>query len=456
MDPPYHPSDATRQANAERPSAYEQTPYYQSQNGPPPPAPGHYHHQQYVQQPLAYPPSDITPQYLPPLHNVIHTTSTQDARYQQAQSRPQAQPNLHTYAHTVQPVQQEPPPGSSSVQVDEADATSLPEAHTNWTYKLEVKQQPARARMCGSGERDRRPLSPPPCIRLAIFDQDGVEINYDNIDPSLFIILVDLWNVDGTQEMNLTSAVSNSTNDSGITTPSTTYMPLGNEPASLGYQNPAQASMRDVTYGGHQSNGYPAAEYAMQPNPAHAHPSRNSNGGYTHSPMLPSQQYYLPSDYRPVPPGLSTLPTQGYDTPNGYGEGSGPPVAQIPGKASSRYNLVGNRAVTAFILRDTEQRPGVWFILHDLSIRHEGFYRLKFSVVHMLRPGARHKQEANITKERTPILVSCFSQAFQVWSAKKFPGVKKSTALSKVFSDQGIKIPIRKGGEGSDDENQAE
>ncbi|KAI6779109.1 nucleoside diphosphatase Gda1 [Emericellopsis cladophorae] len=286
-----------------------------------------------------------------------------------------------TTSYTVLPVQQEPPPGSSGVQVDEEDATSLPEAHTNWTYKLEVKQQPARARMCGSGERDRRPLSPPPCIRLAIFDQDGLEINYDNIDPSLFIILVDLWNVDCTQEMNLTSAVTNSTNDSGITTPSTTYMPLGNEPASLGYQNPAQASMRDVTYGGHQSNGYPATEYAMQPNPVD---------------------------------------------------------------------------VTAFILRDTEQRPGVWFILHDLSIRHEGFYRLKFSVVHMLRPGARHKQEANITKERTPILVSCFSQAFQVWSAKKFPGVKKSTALSKVFSDQGIKIPIRKGGEGSDDENQAE
>merc|ERR1712025_387350 len=133
--------------------------------------------------------------------------------------------------------------------------------------------------------------------------------------------------------------------------------------ASLGYQNPAQASMRDVTYGGHQSNGYPAAEYAMQPNPAHVHPPRNSNGGYSRSPMLPSQQYYLPSDYRPVPPNLSTLPTQGYDTPNGYGEGSGSSVAQIPGKASSRYNLVGNRAVTAFILRDTEQRPGVWFIL---------------------------------------------------------------------------------------------
>jgi hypothetical protein len=35
---------------------------------------------------------------------------------------------------------------------------------------------------------------------------------------------------------------------------------------------------------------------------------------------------------------------------------------------------------------------------------------------------------------------------FQVFSAKKFPGVIESTALSKIFATQGIKIPIRKDG----------
>jgi hypothetical protein len=43
-----------------------------------------------------------------------------------------------------------------------------------------------------------------------------------------------------------------------------------------------------------------------------------------------------------------------------------------------------------------------------------------------------------------PVLASCFSQAFQVHSAKKFPGVIESTNLSKCFATQGIKIPIRK------------
>lgn len=47
-----------------------------------------------------------------------------------------------------------------------------------------------------------------------------------------------------------------------------------------------------------------------------------------------------------------------------------------------------------------------------------------------------------------PVLASCFSNVFQVFSAKKFPGVIESTALSKCFATQGIKIPIRKDGPG--------
>ena len=45
-----------------------------------------------------------------------------------------------------------------------------------------------------------------------------------------------------------------------------------------------------------------------------------------------------------------------------------------------------------------------------------------------------------------PVLASCFSKQFQVYSAKKFPGVIESTNLSRSFAVQGIKIPIRKDG----------
>lgn len=51
---------------------------------------------------------------------------------------------------------------------------------------------------------------------------------------------------------------------------------------------------------------------------------------------------------------------------------------------------------------------------------------------------------SGINKGATPVLAWTFSEKFQVFSAKKFPGVIESTALSKAFASQGIKIPIRK------------
>lgn len=47
-------------------------------------------------------------------------------------------------------------------------------------------------------------------------------------------------------------------------------------------------------------------------------------------------------------------------------------------------------------------------------------------------------------RKTTYWLAMTFSETFQVFSAKKFPGVIESTPLSKAFATQGIKIPIRK------------
>ena len=46
-------------------------------------------------------------------------------------------------------------------------------------------------------------------------------------------------------------------------------------------------------------------------------------------------------------------------------------------------------------------------------------------------------------RKEAPIVATCFSEPFQVFSAKKFPGVIASTLLSQTFAEQGIKIPIR-------------
>jgi Velvet factor len=54
---------------------------------------------------------------------------------------------------------------------------------------------------------------------------------------------------------------------------------------------------------------------------------------------------------------------------------------------------------------------------------------------------------ASLNTTAAPVLASVFTKPFQVFSAKKFPGVIESTELSKTFAQQGIKIPIRKDGE---------
>ena len=53
---------------------------------------------------------------------------------------------------------------------------------------------------------------------------------------------------------------------------------------------------------------------------------------------------------------------------------------------------------------------------------------------------------SQLNRGRARILATGFSETFEVFSAKKFPGVIESTPLSKAFATQGIKIPIRKDG----------
>lgn len=75
--------------------------------------------------------------------------------------------------------------------------------------------------------------------------------------------------------------------------------------------------------------------------------------------------------------------------------------------------------------------------------------RLRMSFIDISNNGA-----PGPNRGKASILAWTFSDKFQVYSAKKFPGVIESTPLSKTFASQGIKIPIRKDNknEAADDE----
>ncbi|CAJ0760261.1 259_t:CDS:2, partial [Entrophospora sp. SA101] len=74
---------------------------------------------------------------------------------------------------------------------------------------------------------------------------------------------------------------------------------------------------------------------------------------------------------------------------------------------------------------------GGFFVFGDISIRVEGRYRLRFSLFEVIKNEVIHLQ-------------SIISDIFTIYSAKAFPGASESTFLSRSFSDQGVRIRIRK------------
>ncbi|CAG8491738.1 7741_t:CDS:2 [Ambispora leptoticha] len=184
-------------------------------------------------------------------------------------------------------------------------------------YNLVVCQQPLRARMCGFGEKDRRPVDPPPIVQLVVLDEKGQPdagylFDYDDMLQNPFFVLhVTLWSEDRRHERNVIS-------------------------------NP-------------------------------------------------------------------------------------PKTTRV---------LMGSLVSSPALLKNTEGEQGCYFCFPDLSIRTEGTYTLKFS---LLKLGI----DDRLITTKSNVISTAFSDQFTVFSAKKFPGMTESTELSKAFAKQGLKIPIR-------------
>jgi len=310
------------------------------------------------------------------------------------------------------------------------------------TYKLEVVQQPVRARMCGFGDKDRRPITPPPCIRLTVYDEaTGKEIDPNEIDAQYFVLTVDLWNSDGNQEVNLVRH-SNTSPAVSISAATTTAYPPPAERPVFGIFNPLQLAAYYRTMGDHVSANQLAVQAGLPP-PGYAAP--------------PTYQQQSPSAQTSISNGFS----QQQPSPS-YVQAATIPI-HIPTPTAGMFtrNLIGSLAVNAFKLNDDQGKLGLWFVLQDLSVRTEGNFRLKCNFVDV---GAHDGSSGvagsvgssaaamvggaagQLNTGKAPVLATTYSDTFQVYSAKKFPGVIESTPLSKAFAGQGIKIPIRKDG----------
>jgi hypothetical protein len=105
-------------------------------------------------------------------------------------------------------------------------------------------------------------------------------------------------------------------------------------------------------------------------------------------------------------------------------------------------------------------KPAGYFIFPDLSVRNEGWYRLSFSLLEGTkeardadperqfppspRPQADGEPKEPLDFENMATRLDVRSRPFQVFSAKKFPGLSESTELSRLVADQGCRVRIRR------------
>ena len=105
--------------------------------------------------------------------------------------------------------------------------------------------------------------------------------------------------------------------------------------------------------------------------------------------------------------------------------------------------------------------PAGYFIFPDLSVRHEGKYRLSFNLFEELKEAKDADAEPAINNPDHPnnkllrsspmapqahvhFRLEVKSEPFVVYSAKKFPGLAESTQLSRVVAEQGCRVRIRR------------
>ncbi|KZV69887.1 hypothetical protein PENSPDRAFT_753052 [Peniophora sp. CONT] len=459
---------------------------------------------------------------------------------------------------------------------DNTDSDGLPD-WGSWRdgkhWKIEIVQQPIRARMCGFGDKDRRPIAPAVVAKLIVQDEDNKLLEETDIDYAFLVVTVDLWSPDGKSERNLVihpgsserHAAAHASNKKRRTTaPEKHESSLQPSPASApGTFGPLSIPTLPVLpslslqspYDQQQASAWPSS-YSMPPPqdtvPLHRprtlsldHPPSDDEWGHEESEVGPYRTWSADPSYAPLaplapapgpsrrnspppsigyspprPPTLPQLPARielqeapppspptpasamgqpptPSEPPSEAGIGAHRPpydesmyapasVAQgfplataasqgvsgkgkarraMPGDAYTR-TLVGPVAASASRLLDEHRKPGVFFLFQDLSIRTEGAFRLRLRLMNLGPPIPPPEDEMpSINTGFSAVLSEVYSQPFDVHTAKRFPGVPDTTALSIAFGNQGQKLPLRsrhgsrkgrrrRGEESSDDDDE--
>jgi len=101
--------------------------------------------------------------------------------------------------------------------------------------------------------------------------------------------------------------------------------------------------------------------------------------------------------------------------------------------------MVGTLCSSVHRLKEGPDTEGAFFIFGDVSVKVPGLWRLRFTLYDI-----PFNQVGGKPQERARQLATTFSNSFNVLQGKEFKGLGESTALTRIFSDQGVRLRLRK------------
>ncbi|KAE9372067.1 hypothetical protein N431DRAFT_235725 [Stipitochalara longipes BDJ] len=133
------------------------------------------------------------------------------------------------------------------------------------------------------------------------------------------------------------------------------------------------------------------------------------------------------------------------------------PHRGLPQPPSPQVPVLTGMPVSGMAYLDRPTEAG-YFIFPDLSVRHEGKYRLSFNLYEETKEdGDKDGDAGSMSDSKSKISTAASapdssfdwrlevkSAQFTVFSAKKFPGLAESTVLSRTVAEQGCRVRIRR------------
>ncbi|KAJ1672356.1 hypothetical protein IWW47_003543 [Coemansia sp. RSA 2052] len=98
--------------------------------------------------------------------------------------------------------------------------------------------------------------------------------------------------------------------------------------------------------------------------------------------------------------------------------------------------IFGARESSVYPIKDLDDKQKVFYCFPDMRVRNLGRFRLRFMLFYL-------PDEDSPFPRANTILATVTSDVFTVYNARDFPGIGKTTALSKKLSSQGVPIPNR-------------